>query len=132
MSAPRELTDDGAREMARRIRDNQWKTLEQIAEYNPLYICWWNKDRYHDWEEGPDDLKVCGLIDGMELVAWLKSHPDWTVVGEWSDERHAAPVSITDAGRHALANREIYDSEPVVGGLVEPGWQAVPSEMEEQ
>ncbi len=52
---------------------------------------------------------------------------DWWVIGDWSDQRYAAPVSLTDAGRAALANREQYDLEPVTGGLVEPGWQATPA-----
>ena len=123
---PKILTDQPAREMARRIRDTQWLALERIAEHNPLYICWWNKDRHHADQGGPDDLLVCGLIDGNELLDWLNAHPDWRVIGEWSEERYAAPVYITDEGRAALANREQYDLEPIVGGLVEPGWEAIP------
>ena len=69
---------------------------------------------------------MCGLIDGSELAQWLRSHPDWTEVGEWSDERYAVPIYITEAGREALDNRKQYDLEPVVYGMVELGWQAVP------
>ena len=79
-----------------------------------------------DPAERPDDLMVCGLIAGMELAAWLRSHPDWTITGEWDDARYAAPVWITDAGREALAKRERYDMEPALGGPVEPGWSCVP------
>ena len=119
-------TDDRSRETARRIRDRQWRMLERIADRNPLYICWWNKNRRHE-EPYPNDLMVCDLIDGMEMAHWLKAHPGWVTVGEWSDDRYAAPVRITDSGRAALANREKYDMEPVEAGLVEPGWQAIPT-----
>ena len=123
------LTEDRDREMARYIRDHQWRTLEAIAEHNPLWYCWWDKAGRHRPERGPrpPDLKVSGLIDGMEILAWLRSHPDWVEIGEWSDERYAAPIHITEAGREALRNRHLYDMEPVTGGLVEPGWQATPA-----
>ena len=48
------------------------------------------------------------------------------MIGEWSQERYASPVFITSDGRAALATRALYDLEPVEGGLVEPGWQAIP------
>lgn len=125
---PRWLDDPEAQKRARFIRDRQWETLERIADCDPLYICWWDKaGRHRDRDRRPEDLKVCGLIDGMELLQWLNAHPDWREIGEWSDERYAAPVWITEAGRAALANREPYDREPVVGGLVEPGWQTIPA-----
>ena len=123
---PKLLTDDASRSMARRIRDRQWRTLERIAEHNPLYICWWDKRGVHKGDNLPADLEVHGLIDGSELAGWLRAHPEWTVVGEWSDDRYACPVSITEAGRVALENRGPHDLEPVVSGLVEPGWQAIP------
>ena len=80
-------------------------------------------------EEAPDDLMACGLIDGMEMMHWLNAHPEWITIGEWSEERCAFPVYITDRGLDALANREQYDMEPVEGGLVEPGWKAIPLEQ---
>ena len=121
--------DPENRNMARYMRDHQWETLERIALHNPLYICWWDKDgRHKRAKEAPDDLLVHGLITGNELAMWLKSHPDWTEVGEWDDERYAVPVWITDAGREALANRDRYDMEPVWWGLVEPGYHTVPAE----
>ena len=58
--------------------------------------------------------------------------PDWTIIGEWSGERYARPVHITAAGLEALENRRLYDMEPVRGGLVEPGWQAVPLPEQDQ
>ena len=125
---PRVGDEPDHRKWARQIRDRQWSVLERIAEHDPLYICWWNKNGRHKKDNRPDDLLVCGLIDGSELAQWLRDHPDWTIVGEWSDERYAAPVWITDAGREALANRHLYDMEPVYWGLVEPGWQTIPAE----
>ena len=127
---PRLLTDDAARRRARWVRDRQWKALERIAQCNPLYICFWDKNKHHTAPE-PDDLMVCGLIDGMELGHWItKQHPDWVRIAELSSYPCAYPVYITDQGRAALANRAAYDLEPVFGGLVEPGWQAIPVEVQ--
>ena len=124
---PKWLIEERDRKMARHIRDRQWEMLELIALHNPLYICWWDKaGRYKVKTNTPPDEWACGLITGMEMLHWLEAHPDWTQIGEWSDERYAAPVHITDSGRDALANRERYDMEPVEGGLVEPGWRAIP------
>ena len=74
------------------------------------------------WQQ-PNHLMACGLINGMEMMHWLNAHPEWITIGEWSEERCAFPVYITDRGLNALANREQYDMEPVEGGLVEPGWK---------
>jgi hypothetical protein len=132
---PKLLSDKRDREMARRMRDRQWEFAERVAAQGTVWVCWWNKNGHHgpspsaQYADGSgyrDDMLICGLIDGMELAGWLHSHEDWWIIGEWSDERYAAPVSLTDAGRSALANREAYDLEPVEGGLVEPGWQAIP------
>ena len=120
------LEDDMWRDMARRMRDHHWNFAERAAKHGTVWVCWWDKDRRHREEPQPDDLEVCSLISGMELLEWLKSHEDWWEIGEWSDERYAAPVTITTAGRAALENRDKYDLEPVTGGLVEPGWQAIP------
>ena len=95
---PKLLEEPKHREMARRIRDHQWETLERIADKNPLYVCWWDKNRRHDpREHQPNDLKVCGLIDGMELVHWLKTHPEWTTTGDWSDDPQLRPCGYRAA-----------------------------------
>jgi hypothetical protein len=122
---PRVLKRKKDREQARRMRDQQWRFAERVAAAGTLWVCWWNKNRHHD-KDVPSDLMVCGLIDGCELLEWLGTHPDWWDIGEWSDERYAAPVRLTDAGRAALASRHLYDMEPVTWGMVEPGYQAVP------
>lgn len=74
----------------------------------------------------PADLYVTGLIDGMELLEWLNRHRDWWIIGRWRDDRYAAPIRLTAKGRRALKRRSRYDMEPVTGGMVEPGWIAVP------
>jgi hypothetical protein len=125
---PRVLTTDDDRQMARQMRDKQWAFADRVAQHGTVWCCWWNKSGRHDTSKPlADDLMVCSLLTGMELLEWLQSHPDWWVIGEWSDDRYAAPVTITDAGRAALAERDIYDMEPVYGGLVEPGWQCIPA-----
>ncbi len=124
---PKKLTSRRAREDARRTRDWQWEIADRVNRLGILWCCWWNKNRhFNERNPAPADTLVCGLIDGCELLEWFGQHPDWWSIGEWSDERYAAPVSLTDAGRRALADRERYDMDPVTGGLVEPGWQAIP------
>jgi hypothetical protein len=133
---PKRLTSPGDRAMARRMRDGQWGFMDRVAEHGTLWVCWWNKNRhygpspsaqYADGSGYRDDMLICGLINGMELMEWLRSHEEWWTIGEWSDERYAAPVSLTESGRAALADRDKYDAELVTGGLVEPGWCAKPA-----
>lgn len=112
--------------MARAIRDGQWALLEKAATHDPLIWCWWDKaGRYRNGV--PANVHLTGLIGSMEDLAWFKRHPDWLVIGEWDDAVYGAPIRITDAGRAALANRALYDMEPVEGGMVEPGWICTPS-----
>lgn len=125
---PKQLTSPEWRRTARLMRDSQWKFMDRVDAAGVLWLCWWNKNRHHDESAAPPDLVICGLIDGMELLEWLNNHKDWWVIGEWSAERYAAPVSLTDVGREARRNRDLYDMEPVTGGLVEPGWMAIPEE----
>jgi hypothetical protein len=126
-AAPKRLTSLSDRQMARHMRDAQWRFMERVAKHDPLWVCWWNKNGHHDAKTAPADLEICGLIDGMELLAWMRTHRGWWKIGDWSDERYAAPVRLTPAGRKALRERERYDMELVEGGLVEPGWCAMPT-----
>lgn len=109
--------------IARRIRDEHWLFMERCAEHDPLWYCVWNKTRQ---PELPDEWRDA-LVNGMELLDWVNRHPDWFVVGEWDDDRYARPYRLTAAGHAALADRALYDMEPVYGGLVEPGWQCIPA-----
>lgn len=120
---PRKLTDRESREHARAVRDRQWRFMERCAEHEPLWFCVWDK---RGREEGPDEW-LDGLITGLEIQDWITRHPKWFVYGEWNEERYAAPVTLTDAGKRALRNRSAHDMKPVFGGLVEPGWQAIPT-----
>lgn len=120
--SPKKLRTKFHREQARLTRDAHWRFMERCAEHNPLWFCIWNKERRPTLA----DEQRHGLIDGMEILEWTDRHPDWFVMGEWSDERYAMPICLTDAGRAALTEREKYDMEPVYGGLVEPGYQVIP------
>ena len=119
------------RDWARAIRDRQWALLERIAEHDPLWVCWWDKfGRHTRTEERPDDLEVLDVISSIELGMWIGErgpHADWIEEGPWSEERCAAPVRITAAGRAALETRDRFDMEPVYGGFVEPGWVCIPT-----
>ena len=96
--------------------------MSRILDHGTLWFCVWNQRRL---DEQPDEWRD-GLISGMEILEWMNRHPDWFVSGVWNAARYAFPVQLTDAGRAALHERQKYDLEPVFGGLVEPGWQAIP------
>lgn len=128
MAEPRKLTDDFAREHARAIRDTHWRFMERIAENGTLWFCAWNR---RGLPEAADEWRDA-LIGGMEILEWIRRHSDWFVCGEWDDGRYGFPVRLTEEGRTALNNRHLYDMEPVYGGLVEPGWQAIPFPPEQE
>lgn len=120
---PRRLDSENMRKIARAIRERQWELAERAQKHDPVWFCVWNKAAKPELR---DEIR-CGLIEGMELLQWMDvQHPEWFEKGEWSTERYAFPVRLTEAGRRALTNRGAYDMEPVFGGLVEPGWQAIP------
>ena len=52
MRDPKVLTDQSMRRMARGIRDAHWRTLERIAEHDPLWCCWWDKAGRYDTRYG--------------------------------------------------------------------------------
>ena len=120
---PKILTDEESCRRARYIRDRQWRFMECIAEHRVLWFCIWNKkglpQALDEWRDG--------LITGMEIQDWIDRHRKWFLVGPWNDERYARRVQLTKEGNQALAVREKYDMEPVFGGMVEPGWMAIPS-----
>ena len=119
---PKILTTPEDQAMARHIRDGQWEWMKRVAELGALWWCCWNK---HGLPEAADESRM-DLLSGMTLGAWFQTHPDWWEIGDWDERRYAQPVRLTTAGRAALAEYERYDREPVSGGLVEPGWIAVP------
>ena len=116
---------DGAddRERARRIRDHHWSVLRKAVTFGQVWVDPWNRSRR---DEAPDEERFC-LISGSEFFMWLEQHPDWTEIGQWDAQRAAYPIRLTPAGRAAVDAPEQFDLEPVFGGLVEPGWSAVPA-----
>ena len=118
----KQLTDRDSRQRARSIRDSQWAFMERLVRETTVNVNVWNK---YGQEERPDELRL-DLISGQELCDWLRTHANWFQIGPQNYERWTNPVSLTDAGRAALVERAKYDMEPVTGGLVEPGWQAIP------
>lgn len=124
---PQNLTTPEDQAMARYIRDGQWAFMRRVAELGTLWWCCWNK---RGLPEGPDESRM-SLLSGMQLGTWLQMHLEWWEIGGWDERRYAQPVSLTPAGRAALAEHDGYDREPVTGGLVEPGWLVtVPSHKE--
>lgn len=123
---PKRLTSKMWRKIARSMRDMQWEFADLVAKHGTIWVCWWDKERRHP-EPRPDNVYVTGLIDGCELLEWLRSHRDWWVIGKWRDDRYAAPIRLTPKGRRAIKQRWRYDMEPVTGGMVDPGWIVTPA-----
>ena len=126
---PKRLVSDYDRECARSWRDMCWGYMERAIQCDPLWVCLWNKNHHFSKEEqdAQSDLLVFGLIDGMEFLEWIDSHPEWWIKGEWSDERYSFPLTVTTVGREAFAHKELYDDEDVTGGLMEPGFICAPA-----
>lgn len=151
---PKRLSDRRSRMFARAERDSQWAFMERVAREGVVWMCLWDKYRKHGPRCGTgycrsrieshgtkfrcaecgvvidkvldDGVYVFGLLGSNELFHWLDSHKDWWKRGRWSDKRCARSIRITEAGRAALANRELYDMEPIFGGMVEPGFIVTP------
>ena len=107
---------------ARQLRDRQWHFMARIAAAGTLWYCNWNK---RNLPEAVDELRD-SLLASVTIADWVERHPNWFVEGPWDDERYAFSFQLTDAGREALAHQDVYDLEPVSGGLVAPGWTAIP------
>jgi hypothetical protein len=152
---PKRLTDRNSRMFARRERDAQWAFMERIAKEGVVWMCPWDKYHRHgkrcenkgcesrtfeQHQEGwqcarcknvtakiPDDgVYVFGLLGSAELFYWINSHKDWWKKGRWSDKRCARSIRLTEAGKKALANQHLYDTELIYGGMVEPGYVVKP------
>lgn len=152
---PKVLRKKSERMFARRKRDAQWALMERIAEEGVVWMCPWDKYHRHGrrcscrycdcrqfsqvaqgWRcnscgtvmpKVPDDeVYVFGLMGANELFAWTSSHKTWFKWGPWVEKRCARSLRLTAAGRDALQHRELYDMEPIHGGMVEPGYIVVP------
>jgi hypothetical protein len=97
--------------------------MERVAREGIVWTCPWDKYRRH---KNGDGVYVFGLLGSNEFLHWLHSHKDWWKTGRWSEKRCAKSIRITDVGLRALANRELYDMEPICGGMVEPGYIVMP------
>ena len=114
--------------MARRVRDGQWDFMGRVYKAGTLWVCPWDKYGKFNNKPTPEDLTVFCLVSWMETLEWISSHEDWWVKGEWSEERYAFPMSLTEAGKVVFENQAQYDMEYVTGGMVEPGWRCRPAE----
>lgn len=152
---PKRLTKRSDRMFARRERDAQWALMERIARENVVWMCPWDKNRKHGRRcvstycesrtfnangglfecahckrtmgSVPDDgVYVFGLIGANELFAWTASHKEWFKWGPWVEKRCARSLRLTESGREALTHRDLYDMEPIHGGMVEPGYIVIP------
>jgi|ERR1043165_973860 hypothetical protein len=116
------LNDKQQRQFARNERDSQWEFMERVEREGVVWMCPW--DKYH--RHGTDGVYVYGLLGSNEFLYWLNSHKEWWKRGRWSAKRCASSIRITDAGRAALKNRDLYDMEPIHGGMMEPGYIVTP------
>jgi hypothetical protein len=116
------MSEEICRIIARHERNHQWHFMERIVAHGTLWYCPWNTKRL---PEAADEFRD-GWLSALPLRAWVTRHADWFVQGEWDKARDAFPFQVTAAGQTALAQRELYDMEPVPGGLVAPGWDAIP------
>lgn len=123
---PRRLNTALSRQIARRTRDWHWDFMHRLARQGIVHVCLWNKYRH---KERRTELR-CGLIDGMELMAWVRAHRRWFRYGPHDRQRNAFPMWLTPAGKLAARQRaHAHDRAPVLGGLVDPGYQAEPREF---
>src|ERR1700685_206434 len=117
----RRLTDRDSRQIAQRTLEGHWDFVRRLARQGVVHFCVWNK--YHH-KEGRNEIRH-GLIDGLEFFDFVRSHRPWFGRGAYDRRRNAFPMWLTPAGRIALKTRA-NRSEMVHGGLVEPGYCAVP------
>lgn len=123
MKPRRKLNDKFDRQGARRTRDWHWNFMARLARRGIVHVNLWNKYNQKEWR---NELRLC-LISGLELMDWISSHRSWFGWGPHRHDRHTFPCWLTAKGRRALrARSRSHDRAPVLGGLVEPGYQAQP------
>ncbi len=118
---PRKLTDTFSRRVARRVLDGHWNFIRRLARQGIVHVCLWNK---YGHKEGRNEDRH-GLIDGMELMEFVRQHRSWFGYGAHDRRRKTFPMWLTASGRHALRTRADRP-QLVLGGLVEPGYQVMP------
>lgn len=115
------LTDKLDREAARRTLDGHWDFVRRLAREGIVHFCVWNK--YHHKEQRNEARH--GLIDGLEVLEFVRQHRPWFGSGAYDLKRNTRPMWLTARGRRAL-RRQAGRPEMVYGGLVEPGYKAMP------
>lgn len=120
-STPRRLTDADSRQVARRTLDMHWDFVRRLARQGIIHFCVWNK--YHHKEQRNEARH--GLIDGLEVLGFVRQHRSWFGSGAYDLKRNTRPMWLTARGRRAL-RRQADRPEMIFGGLVEPGYKAMP------
>lgn len=114
----KKLNDRWDREIARRIRDEQWQFMADVQRVGILHVCTWNKARRLSQQ---NERRFC-LMGWLDIASWMRAHRTWFRTGPWDRSRDTFSISLTSAGRAALRRRATrHDQAPVTGGLVEPG-----------
>lgn len=115
------LSDIGARQVARRVLDGHWNFVRRLAREGVVHVCIWNK--YHHKTRRNEQRH--GLIDGLELMEFVRQNRAWFGMGAYDRGRNTFPMWLTDRGRKALRTRADRP-QLVLGGLIEPGFQVMP------
>jgi hypothetical protein len=117
----RRITSLLSRQIARRVLDGHWDFVRRLARQGVIHVCLWNKYRH---KEGRNEDRH-GLIDGLELMEFVRQHRAWFGYGAYDRQRNTFPMWLTERGRRAVST---HADRPqiVLGGLVEPGYQVMP------
>jgi hypothetical protein len=117
----RRLTETVSRQIARRTLDGHWNFMRRLARQGVVHVCIWNK---YGHKEQRNEYRH-GLIDGLELMDFVRQHRPWFGYGAFDRSRNTFPMWLTPRGRSAL--RTCADRpQMILGGLVEPGYQVMP------
>lgn len=120
----RRFNDRFSRQVAQRQLEGHWNFVRRLAREGIVYFCVWNK---YGQTEQKNEVRH-GLIDGMEFLDFVREHQSWFGRGAYDRRRNAQPMWLTAAGRRAL--RSCADRPEIMrGGLVEPGYEAVPRDF---
>jgi hypothetical protein len=120
----RKLTGTFARQVARRKLDGHWNFVRRLDHEGVVHVCLWNK--YHH-KEARNEKRFC-LMSGMDLMEFVRQHRSWFGYGAYDRARNTFPIWLTPAGRDALRTKADRP-QLLLGGLVEPGYEVIPSDF---
>lgn len=120
----RRLTDRFSRQVAQRVLEGHWNFVRRLAREGIVHFCVWNK--FHHKERRNEERH--GLIDGMEVMEFVREHRAWFGYGAYDRSRNTFPIWLTAAGRAALRTKADRP-QLILGGLVDPGFQVMPREF---